>query len=52
MRIQRVSYNCDIPVECADLLSLADLRWALGTRPPPGSKFFHSHAVFGKILTI
>ena len=34
---------------------LADLRGgggvAPGTRAPPGSEFFHSHAVFGKFLT-
>ena len=29
---------------------LADLRGESGTRPPWGSKIFHFHAVFGKIL--
>ena len=36
---------------CILLWSLADLRGEPGTRPPPpGSKFFHFHAVFSKNL--
>ena len=34
----------------AILYALADLRGAPGTRIPPGPKFFHFHAVFGKML--